>query len=200
MLLDEAPAVLIHQCIGSFNVGPDKAALGRSKSAYGNLQSLRRDQVRTEQDKLQQLSRHLSSLQSQHNVTTRSHNPAEHAAEILRLDTEKFKVAKQVSDLEIEEERLASEFDRLKAELDEIDAQGVEGGNMRRHNYDDEDALLLKLRLFRMMGVNPEIDPASGNYYRACITSNSRKGDVFTIEMNKNNSRYYVADYIWNHL
>ncbi|KAL1621220.1 putative kinetochore protein spc24 [Diplodia seriata] len=200
MLLDEDPAGLIGQCIGSFNVGPDKAALGRSKSAYGNLQSFRRDQVRTEQDKLQQLSRHLSSLQSQHNVTTRSHNPAEHAAEILRLDTEKFKVAKQVSDLEIEEERLASEFDRLKAELEEIDAQGVEGGNMRRNNYDDEDAVLLKLRIFRTMGIDPIIDPASGNYIQAVITSSTRKCDAHTLNVDTNNSRYLVAKFIWDHV
>ncbi|OJD34480.1 kinetochore protein spc24 [Diplodia corticola] len=200
MLLDEHPAVIISQCVSNFNVAPDKAAIGRSESSYRNLERFRKDQIKVEQDKLHQLSRNLSSLQSQHNVLTQSHNPAEHAADILRLDTEKFKVAKQVSDLEIEEERLASELDRLKAELDEVDAQGLEGGNMRRFDESDEDSLLLKLRIYRMMGISPEIDPLSGNYTKASLVSKTRKGDSKHLDFTSNVSRKYHADFIWDHI
>ncbi|KAB2573111.1 Kinetochore-Ndc80 subunit Spc24 [Lasiodiplodia theobromae] len=199
MLLDEHPAVIIGQCVSNFNVAPDKAAISRSASSYNDLENQRKSQIKVEQDKLQQLSRQLGSLQSQHNLTTKSHNPAEHAAEILRLDTEKFKVAKQVSDLEIEEERLASELERLKAELEEVDAQGIEGGDVRRAHMNDEDSILLQLRVYRMLGIKPEIDPSTGNYNKATIT-NPSKGDVHLVTFDPQFSRYFYADYIWNRM
>jgi len=46
----------------------------------------------------------------------------------LRLDTEKFKIAKQASDLEMEGERLTSEIARLGAAVTELEEEGVDGG------------------------------------------------------------------------
>lgn len=144
MLLElTAPFVqLIHECTSNFSVDADKAALGRIENSRDTLVSFRQYRMNGEQMNLQKLTRKLGSLQSQHSLATQSHNPAEHAAEILRLDTQKFKVAKQVSDLEIEEERLMQELDRLKGELEELEAQGVEGGDLRKVDVDDEDAVL----------------------------------------------------------
>lgn len=59
----------------------------------------------------------------------------------MRLDTEKFRVAKQVNDLEIEEERLSQELERLKGELEDVEAQGVEGGE-RKVDLAEEDAVV----------------------------------------------------------
>jgi len=70
----------------------------------------------------------MTALEQQHSLTVSAHNPAEHASEILRLDTEKFRVAKGVSDAEIEGERLEGELEGLRAQLTELEAQGVEGG------------------------------------------------------------------------
>jgi hypothetical protein len=68
------------------------------------------------------------------------HNPTEHAAEILRLDTEKFKIAKEASDLEIESERLESDIERTRQMAEECEAQGTEGGDAARRveGMDDE--------------------------------------------------------------
>jgi kinetochore protein Spc24 len=56
----------------------------------------------------------------------------------LRLDTEKFKIAKQASDLEMEGERLEGELSRLGGVLGELEAEGVEGGE--REKGPEEDA------------------------------------------------------------
>lgn len=75
-------------------------------------------------------------------MTLSSHNGAAHAAEILRLDTEKFRVAKGASDLEIEGERLEAELDGLRSVLAELEAQGVEGGERGRAATDSEDEVM----------------------------------------------------------
>lgn len=50
-----------------------------------------------------------------------SHNPSAHAEEILRLDGEKFRIAKEASDAEIEGERLEGEWRRGEGVLRELD-------------------------------------------------------------------------------
>lgn len=81
-------------------------------------------------------------MHSTHALTVSGHNPAEHAAEILRLDTEKFKIAKEASDLEIESERLDSEIERTRHMVEECEAQGAEGGDAARRVEGMEDEIL----------------------------------------------------------
>jgi kinetochore protein Spc24 len=52
------------------------------------------------------------------------------------LDTEKFKIAKQASDLEVEGERLQSDLQRLGGVRDELEEEGVEGGAVERPGED----------------------------------------------------------------
>lgn len=60
----------------------------------------------------------------------------DHASDILRLDTEKFKIAKQASDLEIEGERLQQDLSRLSSTAVELEEEGVEGGAVERPGED----------------------------------------------------------------
>lgn len=84
--------------------------------------------MRSIQSSLSALNRTHQTLSANHNHTLSQHNPTNHAAEILRLDTEKFKIAKQASDLEIEGERLQSDLARLGNVASELEEEGVEGG------------------------------------------------------------------------
>ena len=56
------------------------------------------------------------------------------------MDTEKFKIAKQASDLEIEGERLQQERERLSGVAQDLEAEGVEGGE--REKAESEDATM----------------------------------------------------------
>lgn len=68
-----------------------------------------------------------------------SHQSADYAAQIVELDTQKFRIAKAASDLEIEGERLEQELETLKGRLQELELQGVEGDDAAkaRRGIDD---------------------------------------------------------------
>lgn len=69
-----------------------------------------------------------------------SHNPSEHAEEILRLDGEKFRIAKEASDAEIEGERLEGECRRSEAMLTELEeGKGSRPGSAQEQGVADKD-------------------------------------------------------------
>lgn len=86
-----------------------------------------------------ELSRNLATMSTHHSETISSHNSLDHASQIVELDTQKFRIAKTASDLEIEGERLDQELEGLKSRLHELDIQGVEGdeGIKARREVDD---------------------------------------------------------------
>lgn len=61
----------------------------------------------------------------------------------MRLDTEKFKIAKQASDLEIEGERLASDLNRLGNVSAELEEEGIEGGERGERVGEDATVYVL---------------------------------------------------------
>ncbi|KAI9811862.1 MAG: kinetochore-associated Ndc80 complex subunit spc24 [Pycnora praestabilis] len=195
MLLDEDPATLIHHTIGNFNISPDKFALGRINESLSTLKQARDLRVREAESAVKKLSRNLSTLQSHHSETLSTHNPADHASQILSLDTQKFRIAKTASDLEIEGERFEQELDGLKSKLQELEMQGVEGGEAERGKRELEDETLLKLKVYRSLGIDVESDQA-GNYHKAIIRNN-QKGDVHVVNIDPKFSRFFYANYFW---
>lgn len=87
----------------------------------------------------QGLSRNFQNLATQHNEIASAHSSTDHASQIVELDTQKFRVAKAASDLEIEGERLEQELEGLKGKLHELDLQGVEGDEATRAKRELED-------------------------------------------------------------
>jgi kinetochore protein Spc24 len=138
---------LIHKCTQSFHIDPDKLSLSRIRDSVGTLQSSRTHRLQGQRQNLKALNRQLSTLQSTHALTVQSHNPTEHAAEILRLDTEKFRIAKEASQLETEGERLEGEVERTRLALEEVESQGAEGGEAARRveGMDDETLYVIDL-------------------------------------------------------
>ena len=86
-----------------------------------------------------ELSRNHQTLAAQHSETVSAYNSTNHASQIVELDTQKFRVAKAASDLEIEGERLEQEHQGLKGRLQELDMQGVEGDEATRAKRELED-------------------------------------------------------------
>lgn len=56
----------------------------------------------------------------------------------MALDAEKFRVAKSAYDVEVEGERLEGELAALKAQLDTLEKEGVEGGRRGSESEGDE--------------------------------------------------------------
>jgi len=99
------------------------------------------------------------------------------------------------SELEIESERLEGELEMLKERLAELEAQGLEGDEMARREREADDATILRLKIYRSLGIDVEADEA-GNYHKAVIR-NSRKGDVHVVNIDPKFSRFFYANYFW---
>ncbi|KAF1940523.1 Spc24-domain-containing protein [Clathrospora elynae] len=193
MLLDEDPAALIAQCTTHFKISNDTASLIRINESLSTLSEYRTQHLRSIQSSLSAMNRVHQTLAANYNHTLSQHNPTNHAAEILRLDTEKFKIAKQASDLEIEGERLQSDLARLQGVAAELGEEGVEGGMEVKTG---EDATVLKLKLYRTLGIDVEADPTTGQYNKAIIR-NATKGDVHVVNIDPKFSRHFYTNYFW---
>jgi kinetochore protein Spc24, fungi type len=181
------------------------------------LNAQRTSRLQAQKTNFKQLNRQLNTLQSTHKLTMQGHNPTEHAAEILRLDTEKFRIAKEASQLETEGERLESEIERTRAMVEECEAQGPEGGDAARRVEGMDDEILyvalsilydldanmiasrLKLKVYRMLNIDVEPDKQTGLYTKA-VVRNAQKGDVHVVNIDPKFSRYFYANYFWNTL
>ncbi|KAK5047962.1 kinetochore-associated Ndc80 complex subunit spc24 [Exophiala bonariae] len=195
MLLDEDPAALIRATVSNFNIAPDKAALSRVNDSLSTLQQSRGLRTRDAETALRKLSRQFATLSSQHREVISGHDSGRHASEIVQLDTKKFRIAKQASELEIENERLEADLDRLKMRLVDLEEQGVEGDEASRLTRDAEDPTILRLWLYRSLGITLGQDEA-GNYNKATI-GNTKKGDVHVVNIDPKFSTYFYADYFW---
>lgn len=138
----------------------------------------------------------------------------------MELDTQKFRIAKAASDLEIEGERLEQELEGLKARAQELETQGLEGDEVARERREVEDQTMsvswwigsldpcrtiadtqrhrLKLKVYRSLGIDVECDGA-GNYNKAVIRNN-QKGDVHVVNVDPKFSRFFYANYFWQTL
>ncbi|KAI1448185.1 Spc24 subunit of Ndc80-domain-containing protein [Annulohypoxylon stygium] len=201
MLLDEDPASLIHHTINNFNIAPDKLAVSRIGDSLSTLKQARELRIREAESSLKKLGRSLNTLQTQHEELTSAHSSSAHSSEISRLDTQKFRIAKAVSDLEMEAERLSSQQADLAARLQELELQGLDGSPDDAANRRDpvDDEVLLRLKVYRSLGIDLERDEKDGDFSRA-IVRNDRKGDVHVINMDKKFSRYFYANYFWQTL
>ncbi|RAQ47425.1 kinetochore protein spc24 [Aspergillus flavus] len=196
MLLDENPGTLIHHTIGNFNIQPDKQAVTRINDSLSTLQQSRELRMREAESSLRKLARHLHSLNAQHEEAVAAHDSSKHAADMVELDTKKFRIAKAATELEIESERLESELEMLKERLADLEAQGLEGDEATRRERELDDATILRLKIYRSLGVDIEADDA-GNFNKAVIR-NSRKGDVHVVNIDPKFSRFFYSNYFWS--
>lgn len=197
---------LIHHTINNFNIQPDKQAVARVHESLSTLQQVRELRVHDAEASLRRLARQLKALAAQHDDELRAAAAADHASSIATLDTRKFRTAKAASDAEMEAERLAGQAADVAARLHELDLQGVEGaayddaaaGNRRgRDPVDDE--VLLRLKVYRSLGIDIERDERDSEWTRA-VVRNDRKGDVHVVNMDKKFSRFFYANYFWQTL
>ncbi|KHN97922.1 kinetochore protein spc24 [Metarhizium album ARSEF 1941] len=199
MLLSEDPATLISHTINNFNINPDKLAVSRIGESLSTLQQARELRMREAESALKKLSRQLNTVSSQHAELTCSRSATDHASKIATLDTRKFRTAKAASDAEMEAERLAQQAADLSARLQELDLQGVGGDENARRRDAVDDEVLLRLKVYRSLGIDIERDEKDGEWTRAVVRSDGR-GDVHVVNMDKKFSRYFYANYFWQTL
>ncbi|KAK1041148.1 putative kinetochore protein spc24 [Friedmanniomyces endolithicus] len=197
VLFDDDPVNLIRETTTQFHIPPDRAALTRISTSLSDLQSARQSRLATQHSTLQSLSRRLNSLQSSVGFEAERHDGAGHAAEMLRMDREKFRVGKGVCEAEGEGGRLGAELVGRRVELEGLEREGVEGG--RRVGGEAEDEVVLKLQFYRSLGIDVSRDATTGDYNRAVVRSTSR-GDVNVVNVDGKLSGSFYAKLFWDSL
>ncbi|GAB7356809.1 hypothetical protein MBLNU459_g7693t1 [Dothideomycetes sp. NU459] len=203
VVFDEDPVTLIRQTTANFHTASDLSSIARISSSLSTLRSARSLRLASQSGALSQLSRRLHHTSAAHEADLHRHDAAQHATEILALDTEKFRVAKAASELEIEGERLGGELRGLRGVLARLEEGGDEGGAgeaartpaQRRA----EDEIVLKLRVYRSLGIDAEMDPRTGEFGRA-VVRNTRTGDVRVVQMDAKFDRFFYANHFWGTL
>lgn len=89
------------------------------------------------------LSRKLELSKSTLDSSANSPSRANHAGEMIKLDREKFSLAKNINELESGSHALESTLERLKEELENIDDE--EGENKENENTDDATLYVAQL-------------------------------------------------------
>lgn len=97
----------------------------------------------------------------------------------------------------METERLQSQLQELRGRLEELEIQGVEGAEIKEGGAVD-DEVLLRLKVYRSLGIEIERD---GDKWGRVVVRNDRKGDVHVVNVdNRKFSRFWYANYFWEHL
>lgn len=138
VLFDEDPKELLKATTAQFHIAPDRDSLSRISDSLSSLSNARTSRINHQQALLKSLSRRLNGLEEGRRWEEDRHDAGGHAERMLRMDTEKFRVAKGASDAEIEGERLEGELASLKQQLEVLEKQGVEGGWRRDSGNEDE--------------------------------------------------------------
>jgi kinetochore protein Spc24 len=74
----------------------------------------------------------------------------------------------------------------------------VDGGDaIKRSQVDNE--VLLKLKVYRGLGIEVEKDELNGEYSKA-VVRNGSKGDVHVINLDQKFSKFFYANYFWGTL
>ncbi|TKA70853.1 hypothetical protein B0A55_04989 [Friedmanniomyces simplex] len=201
VLFDEDPVTLIHETTAQFKTPPDRESLTRLSSSLAHLHTTRSHRLSTHHAALKHLSRKLNSLQSQVGFEEEGYDAGKHASEMLRLDREKFRVAKGVSEGEAEGERLGAELGALRGQLVGLEGEGVEGGRRVGGGAqgEGEDEVVLKLHVYRSLGIAVTQDATTGEFNRAVIR-NTDRGDVNVVNVDGKLSQSFYAKMFWESL
>ncbi|CAK1360738.1 putative kinetochore protein spc24 [Cercospora beticola] len=179
VLFDEDPVELMAEATNKFHITPDKDSLTRVHESLHALHQARALRLDNQTTILSSLSRKLNKVHSSHNYDVERHDAGQHAQNMLKMDTEKFRIAKGVNDAEIKSERLSGELAALRQQLETLEREGVEGG---RKADMAEDEVVLKLQFYRSLGIDARRDEGNGDFKKAVIRNGDR-GDVTVLDL-----------------
>lgn len=138
VLFDESPVTLIRETTHQFHIAPDRDSLSRITDSLSSLSTARQSRLDNHRAVLKSLSRRLNGLEEGRRWEDERHDAGGHAERMLKMDTEKFRIAKGVSDAEVESERLEGELGSLEGQVEVLEKEGVEGGRARFGEGEDE--------------------------------------------------------------
>lgn len=113
---------------------------------------------------------------------------------MLALDREKFQLAKSINELESSNHALEGKVQQAKEELEMVEADDV----LSDPKIVAEDDVLLKLKVYRSLGIEVEQDEEVPGVFTKAIVRNTAKGDVHVVKIESRFSKFFYANYFWN--
>lgn len=99
-----------------------------------------------------------------------------------------------MNDLESSNDYNIAHLNKLKKELEDISEEDI----LDTTTSDIEDSVLLKLKVFRSLGVSFD-GTKPENHTKALIQSSSTI-NLYTLSLDKQYSNYFISNYIWDKL
>lgn len=111
---------------------------------------------------------------------------------IRKLDSEKLQWAKMFTDLESSTDHHNATLIKHRRELDELLSEDV----LDESTSNVDDSLVLKLKLFRDLGITFDSDKTKALIQSRTTGSN----ELYTLRLDENYSDYFISNYIWDKL
>ncbi|KAF8453969.1 Spc24 subunit of Ndc80-domain-containing protein [Terfezia claveryi] len=194
VLLDEDLAFLISSTVTNFNIKSDIHSFERIAEHLQAIQKARTSAVEESRNNLLALSRKLELAKTNTNSLLNSHTAKDHSSTMLALDREKFQLAKSINELESSNHALEGKVQQAKGELESVEADDV----LSDPKVVAEDDVLLKLKVYRSLGIEVEQDEEVPGVFTKAIVRNPAKGDVHVVKIESRFSKFFYANYFWN--
>lgn len=186
---------LLTQTIENFDIEGDIQTLDRIEDEIRRLRDRRETKLDEARTVLQSLSRKLEISRAASENSAHAEAQHQFSQESMKLERQKFSIAKSINELESIYESNISTLDKLKEELTRLESEDVvvSAGALV------EDSTILRLKLYRSLGISFDGDRVD-NVSKALIQSSSTN-NVQVFQLDKNNySNYFVSNYLWEKL
>lgn len=168
---------------------------------WDNIQNKIRETHNNRRGKLDEMGSTLRSLSRQLELAKASMQEAQSKAdtanisqELKNLDKEKFLLAKSINEIEQQNASSLTLIDQLTLELQRLENED----SSQALTQDIDDAEILKLKVYRSLGIELETASQSQVPTRALIQSSNGKIQIFNLD--KNYSPSFVSNYLWERL
>lgn len=199
-------AELISSTYKSFSIEDDIGAISRINESLLAARQLRQKRRLESRAVLADQSRTLESLRHQIDCT-RNSITVDHSTTMNALDRDKFALAKGINDLETTTHSLEQSLRQVRAETDSLNLSVEQD----RDAFGCEEATVLKLSVYRDLGISFKDDVSSSNAteeefdgvgaglesYRTAIVRTAGGKDVHLVSLENSTSGQY-ADHLWD--
>lgn len=189
-------AELLKSTIENFEIDEDLQTFDRIEESKKRLKEKKDRKTEESRDVLRSLSRRLELAKSSAEDSKNSSAQKEAAEETMRLEREKFSLAKSINDLESDYASNYATLEKLKDELELLNNQDV----VETVSPYVEDSTVLKLKLYRSLGIWFEGEDENIENTNKALVQSTDTNNVHMIHLDQKYSNHFVANYLWERL
>ncbi|CAN6665147.1 hypothetical protein TRVA0_036S01266 [Trichomonascus vanleenenianus] len=185
---------LLRSTINNFEIEEDLQTFDRIDVNLKRLREKRDLKLEETRAVLKNLSRQADLARASAESSQNTQLQKQAAEDAMKLEREKFALAKNINDLESSYASNLAILEKLKDELEQLNSEDtVESAGVYV-----EDATVLRLKLYRSLGISFDGESVE-NPTKALIQSTSTN-NVHVFPLDKNYSEQFVANFLWEKL